>query len=131
MFVSVTRLRLRRARFFVPFVWDTMRVRAQALEAQGCLASKVRRTRGGVYWTLTSWRDEAAMRAFMTSGAHFKAMPKLLHWCDEASLTHWTQDDGDVAWREAERRLAIQGRTSKVRYPSPAHAAGKTLGSDA
>lgn len=130
MFVSVTRLRLRRLRFFFPFVWDTMRVRAQVGQSPGCVRSNVRRTHGGVYWTLTCWRDEAAMRAFMTSGAHLKAMPRLLHWCDEASLAHWTQEDGSVTWSDAERLLFSHGRTSKVLHPSPAHAAGRTLGSD-
>jgi hypothetical protein len=31
------------------------------------------------------------MRAFMLSGAHQRAMPKLFNWCDEASVVHWNQ----------------------------------------
>ena len=84
---------------------------------------------GHVYWTLTVWRDTAAMKAFMTSGAHLKAMPKLLEWCDEAAVSHWQQESEALPrWAEAEEHLAREGRLSKVRNPSPAHAAGKLLG---
>jgi hypothetical protein len=41
------------------------------------------------------------MRAYMTSGVHLKAMPKLLDWCGEASVVHWTQDDpvARIGWK--------------------------------
>jgi hypothetical protein len=59
------------------------------------------------------------MRDFMTSGAHRRAMPKLLDWCDEASIGHWHQETSDLPdWEEAHRRMVIDGRTSKVRHPS-------------
>jgi len=72
-----------------------------------------------VFWTVTAWEDEAAMRAFMMSGAHRRAMPKLLDWCDEAAVAHWTQETAplpDLA--EAYRRIVAEGRSSKVHYPS-------------
>lgn len=51
-------------------------------------------------------------------------MPKLLHWCDEASVLHWQQDDPTVPdTPEAHRRVVAEGRLSKVLHPSPAHAA--------
>ena len=100
----------------------------QAQRADGCLGVTVRRTKGAVYWTMTVWRDDAALRAFMLSGAHRQAMPKLIKWCDEASLAHWQQDTDTLpAWDEGERRLATEGRLSKVAHPSPAQAAGQTL----
>lgn len=128
--VSITRLRIRGLFFELPFIWHAVRSQMQAKRADGCLAMDLRRTSGAVYWTKTVWRDNAAMRAFMLSGAHRQAMPKLAGWCDEASLTHW-QQDGDIlpTWAEAEDRLGREGRTSLVAYPSPAHLAGKTLGS--
>ncbi len=59
----------------------------------------------------------------MVSGSHKQAMPHLLHWCDEASVAHWTQPDATLpSWTEADRRMREQGRISKVRYPSPQHA---------
>jgi hypothetical protein len=51
-------------------------------------------------------------------------MRKLLDWCDEAALVHWTQPDAELpSWKEAHRRLELEGRASKVNYPSTAHRA--------
>jgi heme-degrading monooxygenase HmoA len=75
-----------------------------------------------VFWTRSLWTDEAAMKAFMTGGAHRAAMPKLLEWCDEAAIAHWTQEsDQEPDWEEAHRRMRGEGRASKVNHPSPAH----------
>jgi hypothetical protein len=61
------------------------------------------------------------MKAFMLSGAHRTVMPRLLDWCDEAALVHWTQaSDQPPDWFEAHRRVQQEGRRSKVKYPSPA-----------
>ena len=129
LFASVTRLRLRAFSAFLPFAWHTWRANRQIARAEGCLSSDVRGGPDGIFWTKTIWRDEAAMRAFMASGAHLKAMPKLKHWCDEGSAAHWIQESVELSWAEAEGRLAQHGWTSKVLSPSPAHAAGSTLGS--
>ncbi len=128
-FVSVTRLRLRAFRFFLPLAWHTGKVNRQIARADGCLSSAVRGGPSGIFWTVSVWRDEAAMRAFMASGAHLAAMPKLKHWCDEASAAHWTQETPTVSWADAEGGLAQHGWTSKVLHPSPAHATGSPLGS--
>jgi hypothetical protein len=97
-------------------------VRARFLlshDARGALLPDARWT----FWTLTLWDSAEAMRAYMTGGAHRKAMPKLAGWCDEASVVHWDQTDPALpAWPEAERRMRHEGRPSKVRYPSAAHA---------
>lgn len=127
--VSVTRLRIRSVRFLPLFFWHTFRSSKQARASDGCLSAAVNNF-GGAFWTLTVWRDRTAMRGFMLSGAHKKAMPKLTTWCDEASLVHWDQDSAaPPPWPEAAKRLGAEGRTSAVRYPSPAHAAGNPLGS--
>jgi len=62
------------------------------------------------------------MKSFMLSGAHRKAMPRLLDWCDEAALVHWTREtSGEPSWEEAHQRIQQEGRRSKVKHPSPAH----------
>lgn len=67
------------------------------------------------------------MRQFMVSGSHKTAMPHLVEWCDEASVTHWTQPEAAVpSWEEADRRMRESGRSSKVRNPSPQHATTPT-----
>jgi hypothetical protein len=124
MFVSVTRLRLRSLRYFAPFVLQSVRSAGQARRADGNRSTELLRDARTTFWTLTVWRDEAAMRAFMMSGAHRKVMPKLLEWCDEASIVHWSQDGGEPpTWAEAHRRMMAEGRRSKVNHPSPAHVA--------
>jgi hypothetical protein len=75
------------------------------------------------YWTMTAWDSEASMPAYMISGAHQQAMPHLLHWCDEASVAHWSQAEEAVpSWAEADHRMRESGRVSKVLHPSPHHA---------
>lgn len=121
-FVSITRLRLRSWRFVPGLLWYAVRSRRQAKSARGNLAAQVLREANNVFWTCTVWSDEASMRAFMASGAHRNAMPRLIEWCDEACVAHWQQDTAEPpSWQEAHRRMQAQGRRSKVRYPSAAH----------
>ena len=72
MYVSVTGLRVlpgQRLRFH----WHAFRSIIQARSAAGNTFADAR-TRNGVQHTLTVWRDREAMRAYMVSGAHLKAM---------------------------------------------------------
>ncbi|MBD2018904.1 DUF3291 domain-containing protein [Leptolyngbya sp. FACHB-36] len=124
-FVSVTRLRLRSSRFLLPFLWEAILSLRQAKRASGNRFASTRRQPNHVYWTLTVWQDESAMRAYIRSGSHGRVMPKLIHWCDEASTVHWLQGGAEVpTWQEAERRMVESGRMYNLRYPSTAHAAG-------
>jgi hypothetical protein len=122
MIVSITRLHLRSARFLLPFLLYALRSTRQSKRSPGNVATDVWRDPHGGYWTRTVWADEAAMRAFMMSGTHRKAMPKLLDWCDAAALVRWEQESATLpSWEEAHHRLVTQGRPSKVRHPSAVH----------
>jgi heme-degrading monooxygenase HmoA len=122
--VSVTRLRVRSWLYMPAFIFAAIRIGKQAAEAEGCLAAKVFRDRRNAFWTSTCWESEAAMKAFMGSGAHGPAMRKLLEWCDEASVAHWTQENPELpSWGEAHRRMLRHGRASKVNHPSDAQKA--------
>jgi quinol monooxygenase YgiN len=124
--ISITRLRVRSWRFLPLFFIHALRSARQAGRAEGNLGSSLLRDRKNTFWTATAWRDEAAMRQFMLSGAHRQAMPKLLNWCDEAALVHWTQDSADLpSWPAAHARLEAEGRSSKVYHPSENHKAHK------
>ena len=78
------------------------------------------------FWTMTLWKEEADMRAYRNTDAHKKAMPKLQHWCDEASVAHW-KHEGETfpSWIDAHERMLKEGRASKVKSPSPDHLAFK------
>ena len=122
-FVSVTRLRIRSLRFMPSFALRTLRSIAQVKRAQGFLEGSLLPDRRLTFWTMTLWDTRESMRAFMTGGDHLAAMPRLLDWCDEASVAHWEQTDPAlVSWADAEAPMRAQGRPSKVRHPSPDHA---------
>jgi hypothetical protein len=60
---------------------------------------------------MTAWEDAAAMNAFRVVGAHRGAMPKLLDWCDEASIVRWDQETSELPpWLEVHRRMVKDGR---------------------
>lgn len=122
MFISVTRLRVRSWRFLPGFIFYALRSSKQARGAGGNLGVELLRDARNTYWTCTAWQDEAAMRAFMMAIPHKLAMGKLANWCNEASVVHWTQATADLPdWIEAHRRMATEGRRSRVRHPSEAH----------
>jgi len=124
--VSITRLRVRSWRFLPIFFLYALRSARQAARSEGSLAAKLLRDDRNTFWTATIWENEANMKSFMLAGIHRRAMPKLLNWCDEAALVHWTQQGNELpTWSEACVRLQREGRRSKVNHPSPVHAAHK------
>jgi hypothetical protein len=119
--ISVTRLRVRSSRYLLPFIFFSLRSARQAKTAEGNLGVSLLNDVNKAFWTCTVWATEEAMKTFMLSGPHRKAMPRLLGWCDEAALVHWSQESGQKPdWQEAHRRMQQEGRRSKVRHPSPA-----------
>jgi quinol monooxygenase YgiN len=117
-------LRIRSWAYYPAFLFATLRVAWQAKKADGNLAVELLRDRRNTFWTLTSWSSEAAMKAFMRAKPHGPAMRKLLEWCDEAALVHWSQSGAELpSWEEAHRRMQREGRPSKVNHPSAAHTA--------
>lgn len=120
--VSVTRLRLRSWRFLPGFAAYAFQSNVQARRARGNRGLKTMREPGNIFWTATLWESEYAMKQFRGSGAHGRAMPKLLHWCDEASVARWDQDSDSLpTWQAAHQRMLAEGRPSKVLHPSAAH----------
>jgi heme-degrading monooxygenase HmoA len=123
-FVSITRLRVRDEEYLDAFSATLPGVYAQADGAPGRLALDLLAEAHNTFWTKTVWTDRAAMRAYMTSGAHGAVMPHLREWCDEAHVAHWEQDSDELpSWDEAHRRLVAEGRNSAVTHPSTDHAA--------
>ena len=123
-FISVTRLRVRSLFYLPAFIWQAMGSLRQSQRSRGFLTGRVLHEARNTFWTVTAWDDDAAMNAFRTSGAHREAMPKLLEWCDEASVAHWIQPNAELpSWLEAHRRMVAEGRLSKVNHPSPAQVA--------
>jgi hypothetical protein len=123
IFVSLTRLRVRCIRYLPFFAVHTMRSLRQVKNAPGFKGGKLLPDRGWTFWTMTAWTERESMRRYMTSGAHKSAMPHLMHWCDEASVAHWEQEENILpSWEEADERMRESGRISKVNHPSSEHA---------
>ena len=117
--ISVTRLRVRSWTFLPAFLIQSLRIGRQARNAAGNLGVNLLADRRKTFWTCTCWESEAAMRAFMLAGPHGPTMRKLLEWCDEAALVHWSQPGQELpTWMEAHQRMQREGRTSKVNHPS-------------
>jgi hypothetical protein len=123
-FISVTRLRIRSFLYLPQFIWHTQKSARQAGRSHGFLGGRVLREVRNTFWTITAWESNAAMDAYRTQGAHRDVMPRLLDWCDEASVAHWMQETRELpSWQEAYKRLIENGRPSKVRHPTAAHLA--------
>ena len=127
--VSVTRLRLA-SRWHLPqFLFHSLRSIAQARRSPGYLGGWTGNDAENGYWTATVWKSPEAMRLFRNSGAHLKAMPKLLHLSNQASFTHFDQESSDVPTPDAAwEQLSRAGRMSKVNAPTPEHLAGERVG---
>jgi hypothetical protein len=119
--VSITRLRVRSWRFLPAFFVAALRSAFQARRARDNLAVTILREAHNTFWTRSIWASEAAMKSFMVSGVHRKVMPKLLNWCDEASVARWTSDlSQEPTWEEVHLRMQRDGRVSRVNHPSEA-----------
>ena len=122
-FISLTRLRIRSIRFLPFFAVHMLRTSRQVKKAPGFEHGSLLADRSWTFWTMTAWDTHESMRQYMITGPHKQAMPHLLHWCDEASVAHWTQPEPALpSWTEADTRMRETGRASKVRYPSSEHA---------
>lgn len=126
-YVSVTRARLRKWRFYWPFFRYSQASARHARHIEGFIGGYLAMGWPRVFWTVTVWRDKAAMRAFRDSGAHRKAMPSLAGWCDEssiASVTRFSDEVPDAA--EAAQIMRDHGRVGKLPIQSAANLAGET-----
>jgi len=127
--VSVTRLRLASPWSLPAFLVYAALTSRQTRRSPGFLAGWLGNEPPLAFWTSTVWQSADAVRAFRASGAHLKAMPKLLRWCDEAAFARWEQPDDQVPDATcAYERLAREGRLSNVFRPSGRQRAGETVG---
>jgi len=127
--VSVTRLHLASRWNFPQFIFYSLRSIAQARRSGGYMGGWTSNDGENGFWTSTVWESLNAMRAFRNSGAHLRAMPKLLHWCDQAAFTHFEQGGTEAPTPDAAyERLLRDGKMSKVNAPSAQHLAGETVG---
>lgn len=117
MFISVTRLRIRKWYYLPEFIFRAIRSNSQAKRSSGFVEGYTLNERSLIFWTVTAWQSEADMKAFRGAGPHRDAMPKLAGWCDEAVVAHYQGDrlpDPLEAWE----CLKTRGRSTPVNHPS-------------
>jgi len=125
VFISITRLSIRSLRFVRAFQRENAGIVEQIVRPPGFIAGRLLVETPLTYWTMTGWDDEAAMRAFVRSGAHRAAMPKLQDWSDESTYTDWLHQSRELPdWRSAAERLAAAPHPFRLHYPSSNHARG-------
>jgi len=104
-----SRFKLRRWRDVLPFFRDSMRIHRQVRSADGAYgvslsAHPLRRE----FFTLSAWRDDAAVRALVAAEPHRSAMRRYRPMMAEAAFRFWSAPAGPLPpeWDEAKRRLA-------------------------
>jgi len=73
VYVSITGLRLKSPIYALPFWWHAIPSMIQAKNAPGIISADGRKI-NGVQHTLSVWTSKEAMRAYLLSGAHQRAM---------------------------------------------------------
>ena len=121
-FNSITRLRLRSFFTLPAFLRDARASADEAGRSAGFISGALLLEGRMVFWTRTAWESEDAMKAYRDSAVHKAVMPKLMDWCDEASVAHW-EGEPVSDWAEIYARMAASGRLSRVRHPTQAHTA--------
>ncbi len=117
---SITRLRLHSLLTLGAFARETRAIAAELSAAPGFIDGAVLAEGRLVFWTRSVWESLDAMKAFRDSGAHRVSMPKLITWCDEASVVQW-QGEASADWNTIYARMVSEGRLSRVKNPTKAH----------
>ncbi len=126
--LTVTRLRLRSIRFLPEFLLRSQAIFKQTRSPQGNLGVKLRKTKGLAFWTLTAWDSPQAMVQFVREPLHFRAIPMLDHWCDQAATVTWSNPtEVWPSWNQAAARLGNAGQLYELTRPSPEHASGQLI----
>ena len=72
-YISITGLRIKSGFAKMRFWWLTIPAMMQAKKATGNISADARSV-DGTHHTLSVWRDQQSMLAYLRSGAHLKAM---------------------------------------------------------
>ncbi len=121
-FVSATRLKLKSGFYLPGFMLANQASIKQLCITDGFVSGKELMDKNFTFWTLTLWEKDGDMKSFRNSPAHRKAMQKLPDWCNEATYSHWLQEEPILPkWNRVYERMLKDGIVSKVRNASPQH----------
>lgn len=110
MIVTITSIRLKTYWHFFSLARYALFIMKQLRTQPGFIAFK-KRGIGRLHFTMSAWKSEKDMRAFVQSGAHLEAMKQTGSMASELrSYTFETDDFPD--WKKA-RELVLQGRVMR------------------
>jgi quinol monooxygenase YgiN len=92
----------------VPFFVYAAQVVKQLAAAKGLLGySLLARPLSKRFWTLSAWKDEDALRAFVQNPPHVRIMTALAPHMDKTNFVRWTVKGSQLPlqWEDALRRL--------------------------
>ena len=95
------------------FFYYTARVAKQLASAQGLLGySVLARPLSKRFWTLSAWKDEAALRDFVQHPPHVRIMTAIAPHMEQTKFLRWTVKGSQLplSWDEALRRFADNSR---------------------
>jgi quinol monooxygenase YgiN len=91
------------------FFYHTVLVAKQLASAQGLLGySVLAHPFSKRFWTLSAWKDEAALRDFVQHPLHVRIMTAIAPHMDQTKFWRWTVKGSQLplGWDEALRRFA-------------------------
>ena len=109
--VMVSYLPLRKVSSTVRFFRGVSAVRKQLAQADGLVGYTLRaKPLARDYWTLSVWKDQAALREFIRMRPHVELMTALKPFMGPTKFVYWsiTADDGQPSFTDALERLVLQ-----------------------
>jgi quinol monooxygenase YgiN len=106
--LMASRFRVHGLRHVLPFFLDAMRVHAQTRKADGAIGvSLVAHPLQREFFTLSAWRDRAALDAMVRAEPHRSVMKRQHAAMAEGVFRFWTAPAGSPpSWDEAKQRLS-------------------------
>ena len=103
----VTYLEVRRWKDVLPLLPLGRRVQQQLRSTEGVVRYGIRTDfLHKRFWTYSVWKNREAIRPFVTTGQHSKAVKKFAEFPGAyGAFAEWSNTDGNIDWEEADRRL--------------------------
>lgn len=95
------------------FFYHTVQVAKQLASAQGLLGySVLTRPLSKRFWTLSAWKDDAALRDFVQHPPHVRIMTTIAPHMGQTKFWRWTVKGSQLplGWDDALRRFADNSR---------------------
>jgi len=120
--IVVTRLRLRNPGLLDEFFTDAVAAIEQAAKSEGNLGANALADADDAWWSVSAWREQRPMRAFVRSEPHLTILTRLDHYCDEATFVDWEQDTPQLPdWQACWQHLVADGKPAELSQPSAAN----------